>query len=104
MGRVTVAAAARDTNAALAVTAVSLDDPGNTHIALAVAPRATNDVVAAPWKTPVTEYDVELPVGRAVHVETRKPMLDAPGTERLKPKFDKLLSSYAFNINLRHCT
>jgi len=102
--RVTVAAAARDTNAALAVTAISLDDSGNTHVAIAVAPRATNDFVAIPWKTPVMEYDIELPVGRVVQVETLEPKFKAPGTKRLKLKCEKPLSSYAFSLNLHHYT
>ena len=32
------------------------------------------------------------------------PMLKAPGTERLKLKYDELLSSIAFNFNLRRYT
>ena len=39
--------------------------------------------------------------GKAVQVEPMKPMSKAPGTERLKLKYDKLLSSFAFNFNLR---
>jgi hypothetical protein len=31
-----------------------------------------------------------------------KPKLNAPGTKRLKPKYDRLLSNVAFKFNLRH--
>jgi hypothetical protein len=31
-----------------------------------------------------------------------KPTLKAPGSERLKLKYDDLLSNFAFNCNLRH--
>ena len=30
-----------------------------------------------------------------------KPKLKAPGTERLKLKYEELLSSFAFNFNMR---
>ena len=33
-----------------------------------------------------------------------KPQLKAPGTKRLKLKYDELLSSFAFNFNLRRYT
>jgi len=36
-----------------------------------------------------------------VQVDPIKPTLAAPGTKRLKLKCDKLLSSFAFNFNLR---
>jgi hypothetical protein len=36
-----------------------------------------------------------------VQVDPIKPTLKAPGTVRLKPNYDKLLSSFAFNFNLR---
>ena len=39
--------------------------------------------------------------GRAVQVDTIKPMLKAPVPKRLKLKYDKLLSTFAFNFNLR---
>ena len=42
--------------------------------------------------------------GKAVQVDPIKPTLKAPGTKRLKLKYDKLLSSFAFNFNLRHYT
>jgi len=32
-----------------------------------------------------------------------KPTLIAPGVKRLKPKYDKPLSYFAFKINLRRC-
>jgi hypothetical protein len=39
-----------------------------------------------------------------VQVDPIKPMLKAPGTKRLKLEYDKLLSSFAFNFNLRRYT
>ena len=39
--------------------------------------------------------------GKAVQVDPIKPTLKAPGTKRLKLKFDKPLSSFAFTFNLR---
>jgi hypothetical protein len=36
-----------------------------------------------------------------VQVDPIKPVLKAPGTKRLKLKYDVLLSSFAFNFNLR---
>jgi len=42
--------------------------------------------------------------GRTVQVDPIKPTLKPPGTKRLKLKYDELLSSFAFNFNLRRCT
>jgi hypothetical protein len=42
--------------------------------------------------------------GEAVQVEPMKPMLKAPGTERLKLKYDNLVSRFAFKFNLRRYT
>jgi len=42
--------------------------------------------------------------GRAVQVEPNKPMLKAPGTKRLKPQHEKLLSNGTFNCYLRRYT
>ena len=39
--------------------------------------------------------------GKAVHVDPIKPMLKPPETKRLKLKCDILLSTFAFNFNLR---
>jgi len=39
--------------------------------------------------------------GEAVQVDPVKPKAKAPGSKRLKLKCDKLLSSFAFNFNLR---
>ena len=39
--------------------------------------------------------------GRAVQVDPIKPTLNSPGTKRLKLKFDTMLSTFAFNFNLR---
>ena len=38
---------------------------------------------------------------RAVQVDPIKPTLEPPGSERLKPKYDTLLSNVAFKSNLR---
>ena len=38
--------------------------------------------------------------GRPVHVDPMKLMLKAPGTKRLRVKYDKLLSRFAFKFNL----
>jgi len=40
-------------------------------------------------------------IGRAVQVDPIKFILKAPETERSKPEYDKLLSSFAFRIKLR---
>ena len=37
-------------------------------------------------------------------IDPIKPTLIAPGAKRLKPKYDPLLSVFAFNFNLRHYT
>jgi len=39
--------------------------------------------------------------GRAVQIDPVTPTLKAPGTKRLKPEHVELLSSFAFNSNLR---
>jgi hypothetical protein len=46
--------------------------------------------------------DAAVRLGRAVPVDPIKPTLKAPGTKRLKLKCHRLLSSFAFNFNLRH--
>jgi len=40
-------------------------------------------------------------LGEAVQVHPIKPRLKAPGTKRLKLKYDNLLSRFAFKCNLR---
>jgi len=42
--------------------------------------------------------------GGAVQVDPIRPKLKAPGTKRLKLKYDKLLSRFAFKFKLRHYT
>jgi len=42
--------------------------------------------------------------GEAVQVEPMESTLKAPGTKRLKLKYDNLLSSFAFKFNLRRYT
>ena len=44
------------------------------------------------------------PVGRAVQVDPIKHPLKAPGTKRLKVKYDETLSKFAFNFNLHRYT
>jgi len=39
--------------------------------------------------------------GKAAQVDPNKHTLKAPGTKRLKLKYDEMLSSFAFNFNLR---
>jgi hypothetical protein len=45
-----------------------------------------------------------VPRGRAVQVDPIKPTLKVPGAIRLKLKYDRLLSKFAFKCNLRRCT
>jgi len=47
------------------------------------------------------DADVDV-LGGAMLAEPMKPMLKAPGIKRLKLEYDKLLSSLAFDCNLRH--
>jgi hypothetical protein len=42
--------------------------------------------------------------GRAVQVDPIKPTLKPPGTKRLKPHYDKPLSTFAFKLNVRRHT
>jgi len=56
--------------------------------------------VCAPGPAPTATT----PPGRAVQVGPIKPTLKAPGTERLKPTYDRLLSNFAFKLNLRRYT
>ena len=42
--------------------------------------------------------------GKAVQVDPIKPMLKAPGPERLKLKYNEPLSSFAFKFKLRRYT
>jgi len=39
-----------------------------------------------------------------VQVDPIKPMLKPPGTQHLKLKCDIVLSTFAFNFNLHHCS
>jgi TPR repeat protein len=48
--------------------------------------------------------EAQFHLGKAVQVDPIKPTLKAPGTKRLKPKYDQPLSSIAFNFNLRRYT
>ena len=50
------------------------------------------------------ELDAARRPGRAVQVDPIKPALKAPGTKRLKLKYDELLSNLAFKFNLRRYT
>ena len=40
-------------------------------------------------------------LGKAVQVEPMQPMLKPPEIKRLKLEYDKLLSTFAFDVNLR---
>ena len=51
-----------------------------------------------------TDAELAGRLGKAVQIEPTKPMLKASGSKRLKPKSDELLSSFAFNFNLRRYT
>ena len=46
-------------------------------------------------------FEVLDPRGRAVQVESMNPTLKAPGYERLKLEYEKLLPKFAFDYNLR---
>jgi len=46
------------------------------------------------------EQELEQKQGRPVQVEPIEPMLKAPGTKRLKLRYDESLSNFAFNFNL----
>ena len=61
------------------------------------------DVTASVEITSVTD-DLKNTIGRAVQVDPFKPTLKAPVTKRLKLQYDKLVSSVAFNFNLRRYT
>jgi len=41
---------------------------------------------------------------RAVHADPIEPELKAPGTKRLKPQYNELLSNFAFKLNRRRYT
>ena len=43
-------------------------------------------------------------LGEAVQVDPIKTKLKLPGTKRLKLKYDELLSTFAFKLNLRRYT
>ena len=53
-----------------------------------------------PWSTDSGQQEAAA-LGKSVQVDPIKPTLEAPGTKRLNLKSDKLLSSFAFKINLR---
>ena len=55
---------------------------------------------AAPGDAADHVVQVDRRRGRAVQVETMKPMLNAPGTKRLKLSYDEPLSNFAFEIQL----
>jgi len=49
-------------------------------------------------------YTITLAIGKAVQVDHMKPILKVPETKPLKQKYDKLLSTFAFNFKLRRYT
>jgi hypothetical protein len=69
----------------------STDLPAWNDLPASETVKVTCSVIAAPASH-----------GRAVQVGPLKPKLKPPGTKRLKPKCDILLSTSAFNFNLRH--
>jgi len=64
-----------------------------------VATAAAADATAA--NTVQTLQSVDAVPGNAVQVDPMKPTLKAPGTERLKLKYDEPISNSAFKFNLR---
>ena len=58
----------------------------------------------APGQLALITGSSHLHLGEALQVDPIKPTLNAPGTNRLTLKYDKLLSSFAFNFNLRRYT
>jgi hypothetical protein len=67
-------------------------------------PPLAADLAAEGWQREHTERAVVQARGRAVQVDPIKITLKPPGNNRLKLKHDKLLSSFAFNFNLRRST
>jgi len=61
----------------------------------------SNAIKFTPGFTEGGEVEVRTELGGAVQVDPITPTLKAPGTKRLKLKYHKLLSSFAFNCNLR---
>jgi len=75
-----------------AATAISLESAAAAVRAMAAAARAESP------------HCLVLCHGRTVQVDPIKPTLKAPGSKRLKLKYDNLHSSFAFKFNLRRCT
>ena len=65
--RVSVRAAPRNRRASLTVTAETVDVPGvEAGTELALTRRSDGETLPAPWFSPVSEIDLEVPVGRCV--------------------------------------
>jgi hypothetical protein len=73
------------------------------HAAAAAASAADLAFRDARARVAAAEGETARHLGVAVHVEPMKSMLKASGTERLKLTYVNLLSSFAFNVNLRRC-
>jgi hypothetical protein len=65
---------------------------------------AMQDPTGANTKLHSLTYTMTLAIGKAVQVDPIKPTLKAPETKRLTPKYDELLSTFAFKITLRRYT
>jgi len=65
---------------------------------------AMQDASGANTNDHTRTYTITLAIGKAVQVDPIKPTLKPPGTKRLKQKYDKLLSTFAFNFKLRRYT
>jgi len=74
-----------------------------TWRALSIGPYPAGLMSLNPLKT-VDDMATKFSLGGAVHVDSMKPTLKAPGTKRLKQKKYKLLSSFAFKFNVRRYT
>jgi len=80
---------------------------GNPHSALAGRVVMVTREMRMTRLAPVTEHGgraLQTIMVRRCRLILSKPTLTAPGTERLKLTYDELLSSFAFNFNLRRYT
>jgi len=75
-------------------------DAGPAQERAGLVPRVLGKRLRADLRVPVHSG----PHGRAVQVDPFRPTLKAPRTKRLTQKYDGLLSSFAFNFNLRRYT
>ena len=64
-------------------------------------PANYEDNAECTWTVVPSDGAHPIRLGKAVQVQPMKPMLKASGATRLKLKYDTLLSSFPFNLNLR---